>query len=141
MPAAHMTTKAGHRRSHRPSLTSSRGGRAAVWGAEFGMFGCVLPTRTGVALGEGFRAGEDKPLVSTLCATMPVWLTGPVRLQGGAGEVQVDEVSRAQTNLHGGGGDVDAPVQSRLAPRLVRRESARRCPRARGCGSAWAPVG
>jgi len=50
--------------------------------------GRVLPYRAHVqdrhVFGEGVRAGEDEPPVTTLWATMPVWLTGSLACpQGG----------------------------------------------------------
>ena len=51
--------------------------------------------------------------VTTLWATMPVWLTDPwPARRAGVGEVQVNEVSRAQAGPHGGSDDIDATVHA-----------------------------
>ena len=82
------------------------------------MPGRVLPHGAHVedrhVLGEGVRAGEDKPAGQHVVGDHAGLIDGVLGLAvgRGVGEVQVDEVRRLQAGSHGGGDDVDAAVHA-----------------------------
>ena len=82
------------------------------------MPGSVLARRAHVqdrhVLGEGVRAGEDKLAGHHVVGDHAGLVDGVLGLAvwRGVGEVQVDEVRRAQAGPHGGGDDVDAAVHA-----------------------------
>ena len=82
------------------------------------MAGRVLAGRAHVqdrrVFGEGFRAGEDKLAGQHVMRNHAGLVDGVLGLAVGrrVGEVQVDEVSRAQAGPHGGRDDVDAAVHA-----------------------------
>ena len=92
------------------------------------MPGRVLPYRAHVqdrrVFGEGLGAGEDKLAGQHVMRNHAGLVDGVLGLAVGrrVGEVQVDEVSRAQTGPHGGGDDVDAPVHP-VGPHGLRAEN------------------
>ena len=80
--------------------------------------GRVLPYRAHVqdrhVFGEGVRAGEDEFAGQHVVGDHAGLVDGILGLPVGrrVGEVQVNEVSRAQAGPHGGSDDIDAPVHA-----------------------------